>query len=109
MSFMSLARIKTLREALDAENIDMLELSEIEGAFRELVDSGFPLRDEAENAMAGDQLDELEEAITPLERALYEYIDLNYGENEAMDPCYDMGEMVAFIESKFEVKEKVNA
>ena len=109
MSFMSLARIRTLREALEEENIDMSELAEIDAAFKELVDSGFELRDEPENALATDQLDELEEAVSPLERELFDYISENYGENEAMDPCYNMGGMVNFIESKFEVKEKANA
>lgn len=106
MSFMSLARIKQLREALEEENIDLSELSEIDEAFKELVASGFELRDEPENAMAADQLDELEEAVSPLEVALFEYISENYGENEALDPCYNMGEIVNFIEDKFEVKEK---
>ena len=106
MSFMSLARIKQLREALEEENIDLSELSEIDEAFKELVASGFELRDEPENAMATDQLDELEEAVSPLEREIFGYILENYGENEAMDPCYNMGEIANFIESKFEVKEK---
>ena len=106
MSFMSLARIRTLREALEEENIDLSGLSEIDEAFKELVASGFELRDEPENAMAADQLDELEEAVSPLERELFDYISENYGENEAMDPCYNMGEICNFIESKFEVKER---
>jgi len=109
MSYMSLARIKTLREALDEENIDLSQLSEIDEAFKDLVASGFELRDEPENATAADQLDELEEAVGPLERALFDYIEENYGESEALDPCYDMGSMVGFIESKFEIKEKTNA
>ena len=106
MSFMSLARIKQLREALEEGNIDLSELSEINEAFKELVASGFELRDEPENAMAVDQLDELEEAVSPLEVALFEYISENYGEDAALDPCYNMGEIVNFIEDKFEVKEK---
>lgn len=109
MSFMSLARIKTLREALEEENIDLMELSEIDEAFKELVKSGFELRDLPENAMAADQLDELEEAVSPLERELFDYIQENYGESEALDPCYNMGELVNHIESKFDVEEKVNA
>lgn len=106
MSFMSLARIRTLREALEEENIDLMELSEIDEAFKELVVGGFELRDEPENATAADQLDELEEAVSPLEREIFDYILENYGESEALDPCYNMGEIVSFIESKFEVKEK---
>lgn len=106
MSFMSLARIKQLRECLDEEYIDLMELSEIDEAFKELVKSGFELRDLPENAMAADQLDELEEAVSPLERALFEYISENYGESEALDPCYNMGEICNFIEDKFDVREK---
>ena len=106
MGFMSLARIRTLREALEEENIDLSELSEIDEAFKELVASGFKLRDKPENAMAVDKLDELEEAVSPLEREIFDYILENYGESEALDPCYNIGEMVDFIESKFEVKEK---
>lgn len=52
------SRIKELRAELEAERIDLSELSEIETAFSELPDEF--LRDERENAMAGDQLDELE-------------------------------------------------
>lgn len=103
---LSLARIRTLRQDLEAEMIDTADMSEIDSAFRELVASGAPLRDVPENAMVADQLDELEDAVSPLERELFDYIEENYGESEALDPCYDMGSMVAFIESKFEVKEK---
>lgn len=104
MSVMSLARIKYLREALEEENIDLEELSEIEEAFKELPDE--QLRDLRENATAADMLDELETLVSPLEFALFDYILENYGESEALDPCYNMGEMVNFIESKFGVKEK---
>lgn len=55
---MKASRIKELRDELEAERIDLSELSEIETAFAELPDDF--LRDERENAMAGDQLDELE-------------------------------------------------
>jgi hypothetical protein len=104
---LSLARIKYLREELertDEPGIDLEELSEIEEAFKDFPDD--QLRDLRENAMASDMLDELETLVSPLEIALFEYIEENYGESEALDPCYDMGSMVGFIESKFEVKEK---
>lgn len=104
MSVMSLARIKYLREALEEENIDLMELSEIEEAFKEFPDE--QLRDLRENATAADMLDELETLVSPLEFALFDYIEENYGESEALDPCYDMGELVNFIETKFDVKEK---
>lgn len=104
--YMSLARIKQLREALEEENIDMSELIEIDSAFKELVASGAPLRDLPENALAADQLDELEEVVPPLERSLFEYIDENYGESEALDPCYNMGELVQFVLSNYNVSEK---
>ena len=107
MSIMSLSRIKTLRESLDEENIDLEELSEIEEAFKLVPDEN--LRDLRENASAADMLDELEELVSPLERLVYDYIVENYGESEANDPCYNMGEIVNHIESKFEVKEKDNA
>lgn len=107
MSFMSLSRIITLREALEEGCIDLMELSEIDEAFKELVASGFELRDLPENAMAADQLDELEEAVNPLERAVYDYIAEHFGESEANDPAYDLGSLCNFIESEFEVKEKL--
>lgn len=55
---MKTSRIKELRKELEAERIDLSELSEIETAFAELPDEF--LRDERENAMAADQLNELE-------------------------------------------------
>lgn len=58
---MNITRINELRIELDAERISYGELAEIEGAFAELPDES--LRDERENAMAGDMLDELEAAL----------------------------------------------
>lgn len=55
---MNKQRIAYLRSKLEAERIDLLELSEIEEAFALIPDS--ELRDERENAMASDMLDELE-------------------------------------------------
>lgn len=104
MSILSLNRIKQLRASLEAENIDLSELSEIEEAFKQFPDEN--LRDLRENAMAVDMLDELETLVSPLERELYEFIAENFGHNEADDPCYDLGEIANHLESKFEVKEK---
>lgn len=59
---MKLERVQELRAELEAERIDMAELSEIESAFAELDPE--KLRDLPENATAGDMLDELEVAAT---------------------------------------------
>ena len=56
---MNLNRVHELRAELEAERIDLSELSEIEMAFAEVPDHA--LRDLRENAMAGDQLDEIED------------------------------------------------
>ena len=52
---MNLSRIQYLRGELDAEEISLEELSEIEAAFAEVPDS--ELTDLRENAMASDMLD----------------------------------------------------
>lgn len=57
---MNLSRIHELRTELEAERIDMSELSEIETAFAELDPS--TLSDLPENATASDMLNELENA-----------------------------------------------
>ncbi len=101
---LSLTRIKYLRQELEDGTIDLTELSEIEEAFKDFPDE--QLRDERENAMASDMLDELETLISPLELELYEYIKENFGHSEADDPCYDLGQLANHIESKFNVKEK---
>lgn len=51
-------RSRELRAALDAEEISYSELAEIESAFREIPRR--ELRDLPKNAMAGDQLDEID-------------------------------------------------
>lgn len=53
-------RSRELRAALDAEEISMGELAEIDSAFREIPRR--ELRDLPENATAGDQLDEIDDA-----------------------------------------------
>jgi len=56
---MDLQRIKELRAALEAEEISYGELMEIDEAFETEIDPA-TLHEPAENAMAGDRLDELE-------------------------------------------------
>ena len=92
---MNISRIKYLRECLEEENIDLLELSEIEEAFKELDPS--TLRDLPENAMAGDMLDELEELISPVEWAIYDWVLENFGDSEANDPSWDIGGLAESI------------
>lgn len=104
MSLLSVNRIKYLREELEAECIDLEELSEIETAFEKVPDEN--LRDLRENAMASDMLDELEEFVTPLEWAIYDHIVENFGESEANNPSWDIGDLANKLESKFEFKEK---
>lgn len=103
MSIMSLNRIKQMRATLEAEDISYGELAELNDAFLQIPESELP--EPRENAMAADQLDELEQRVTPLELCLYEFISENFGHNEADDPCYDLGEIANHLESKFDVKE----
>lgn len=108
MSFMSLARIRELRESLEAESIDLVELSEIQEAYHHWANQSTTLSEDPDNAMAADMLNELEADCPDLEFELFDYIKENYGESEALDPCYNMGEMVAFILEKFNVERKNN-
>lgn len=55
---MNKKRIQELRATLDAEQIDLVELGEIEAEFAKIPAS--KLRDRRENATASDMLDELE-------------------------------------------------
>lgn len=100
MSIMSINRIKYLRESLEDENLDTSETIEINDAFNQLVESGAPLRDEAENALAGDMLDELEELVSPLEWAIYDFVVENFGESEANDPSWDIGALANHLEKE---------
>lgn len=104
MSILSVNRIKYLREELEAEEIDLEEISEIEEAFKKI--PPHKLRDLPENALASDMLDELEEFVTPLEWAIYDYVVQNFGEDEANDPSWDIGFLANAIENKFIVREK---
>jgi hypothetical protein len=55
---MDIATFRSLREALDSESISLGELILIESVFDTIPDD--KLRDQRENAMAGDMLDEIE-------------------------------------------------
>lgn len=92
---MDISRIKVLRECLDDEYISTEELSEIEEEFNQIPDC--ELRDERENALASDMLDEIEARLPKLQTIIYNYIVENYGQSEADDPCYAIGPMVAHI------------
>ena len=98
MSYMSINRIKTLREELEYGHIDLAELSEIEEAFKKIPDDA--LRDKRENATASDMLDELEEHVSPLEWAIYDYVFNNFGESEANDPSWDIGALANHLEKE---------
>ncbi len=104
MSIMSINRIKYLQECLESGAVDLDELSEIETAFALIPDS--ELRDLRENALAVDMLDELEERATPLEKAIYHYVSVMFGENEAMDPSWDIGALANALEQQFSFKVK---
>jgi hypothetical protein len=55
---MTKERLQYLRQELEAERIDLVELAEIDEEFSKIPDS--ELRDLRENAMASDMLDEIE-------------------------------------------------
>lgn len=59
---MNKTTIKKLRKKIDNENISYGELADIESAFAEIPDE--QLRDERENAIASDMLDEIERELT---------------------------------------------
>lgn len=104
MSILSINRIKYLREEVESGEADLLELSEIEEAFKQIPDD--KLRDVRENALASDMLDELETLVSPLEWAIYDWVAENFGESEANDPSWDIGALVNNIEGKFTFEER---
>jgi hypothetical protein len=104
MSLLSLSRIITLRAELEEECIDMEGIIDINAAFLQIPEDELP--EPRENAMAADQLNELEDRVTPLERSIYNFILENFGESEANDPCFDLGEIANHLESNFKVIEK---
>jgi hypothetical protein len=85
---MDLGRIKDYLERVEQEDFSIGELAEIDTAFRELVASGVSLRDEPENTMCIDQLQELEENASQVEKVIYEWVKRNFGESEANDPSW---------------------
>lgn len=99
---MEIGRIKYLREELEAERIDLEELSEIEEAFSKLPDK--QLRDLRENAMAADMLDELEEDLPEIAWIIYDYVCENFGDNEADDPSWHITPLAQHIENKLKEK-----
>lgn len=93
---MDLSRIKYLRIELESECIDLMELSEIELAFMLIPEEELP--EPIENAMASDQLNELESRIGVVERRVYGWVSENFGENEAINPSWDIGALAREIE-----------
>lgn len=86
---MELSRIKYLQGEADAEALDLEEVAEIEAAFALIPNE--ELRDLRENALADDMLEELEALVTPMEKAIYEFVREHYGESEANDPSWAIG------------------
>lgn len=99
---MEIGRIKYLREQVEGECIDLEELSEIETAFAELVESGKELRDLPKNATAADMLDELEEDVPKIAWIIYDYVCEHFGDNEADDPSWAITPLAAHIEQELE-------
>lgn len=98
MSLLSINRIKSLREALEAEVISTGELIEINEAFLQIPEEELP--EPRENALAEDQLNELEARVTPLEWAIYTFVSENFGESEADDPSWDIGALANYLEKE---------
>jgi hypothetical protein len=88
-----------MREDLEAENIDLEDLSLIDEAFQELVDAGVELRDLPENAMAVDKLDEIEDHLPETAWIIYDYVCQNFGDNEADDPSWYITPLAFAIEA----------
>ena len=85
---MNISRLHYLRGELEAEEISLEELSEIESAFAAIPDDGLP--EPRENAMASDMLNELENRITTVEKTIYRFVARNFGEPEANNPSWDI-------------------
>lgn len=98
MSLLSINRIKSLREALEAEDISTGELIEINEAFMQIPEEELP--EPRENAMAEDQLNELEARVSPLEWSIYDFVVTNFGESEANDPSWDIGALANHLEKE---------
>ena len=85
---MNISRLHYLRGELEAEEISLEEISEIEAAFAEVPD--VELTDLRENAMASDMLNELENRITTVEKTIYRFVARNFGVSEANYPSWDI-------------------
>ena len=85
---MNISRLHYLRGELEAEEISIEEISEIEAAFAEVPD--VELTDLRENAMASDMLDVLEGRVSTVEKTIYNWVKRNFGESEANDPSWDI-------------------
>jgi len=94
---MNLSRIIYLRNELDLEEIDLVELSEIEGAFRQIPAN--ELIDLPENAMASDMLDELEARVLRKLFILGCQTILVKSTGEANDPSWDISLLAERINS----------
>ena len=89
--FMIISRLHYLRGELEAEEISLEEVSEIEAAFAEVPD--VELTDLRENAMASDMLDVLEGRVSTVEKTIYNWVKRNFGESEANDPSWDISSL----------------
>lgn len=109
MNLLEIGQIKSLREQLEEENIDLEGLSMIDEAFDELVASGAELRDLPENAMAADKLDEIEDAIPEMAWIIYDYVVAGFGDNEADDPSWYITPLAFHIEAKLKEAQNANS
>ena len=94
---MNISRIKYLKRELENEEIDLTEIAEIDHAYFELKESGVELRDDPDNALAADMLDELEENRPLMEKRLYEWVRVTFSEEDAMEPYWDIEDMANYI------------
>lgn len=92
---MELTRIKYLRGELENECIATNELCEIEEAFAKLDPATLP--DVPENAMASDMLNELENVVPYMEFVIYDWVKASFGESEANEPSWSIGELAKEI------------
>ena len=91
---MDISRIKYLQEANEQEALDTEEIIEIQAEFDLIPQES--LRDLRENALVGDMLEELEARVSPTERAIYEYVEANYGEGN--DPSWAIGPLATYLD-----------
>lgn len=102
---MEIGRIKYLREELEAERLDLMEIEEIRAAYHELCSTSRVLMDDPDNALADNMLDELESAVPEIAWIIYDYVSEHFGVSEADDPSWAINPLAAHIESKLSKKE----